>query len=547
MRTFLLSALVVALLLAGAGTGAAQPKGTDKDKDKKPAYPTEIGGKSLKEWIDAIAQPDRQKSLTAIQNVMLFDPKDAYDAVPVILKELKKHNPKGGTTVDASFRANAPAALALFMNAQASIVGALEKPDDKRTQELEKRTQDVVEALRPMLKDNQIVIKYRALLALTKFGSYIKDAVPDILPLVKDGSTWELRHAAVTALGGYPLDRSKKDKKEAVPVEIGKALLDVLRDPCAQVKLAALNAIYNLDMTEHEDSAKAVNARVREILYELPVAQREKDPSVRVLAILITYHLSTSKKLSRDNIAVHLDNRDPSVRVEVLHALGRLGTEARDQFYKVLGKVDAAKEKELGVRVTALQTLGMIGIDFKLKDARNRVDAVAWYAEPKNEKEVAVRGAAVMTLARLSKDQAPVVASYLGDKEIGVRIAALQALGGLGKDAKGQAGQIAGIVGNNKEDVAVRAEAIGVLAHIGPTPKQLGMLIDCLEEKDANIIGAAAVALGGMEPPPTQAVPVLAKVAVNADHPPGLRQTAEMAIRHINDNQKKKTDKKDKK
>src|SRR4051812_12271857 len=92
MRVLSLFALTVALSLAGAAGAAAQ---STKDKDKKPEWPKEIGGKTAEEWIKAIAQPDRSKSVQAMKTILLFGPEKSLPAVPVILSELKKH--KGGT------------------------------------------------------------------------------------------------------------------------------------------------------------------------------------------------------------------------------------------------------------------------------------------------------------------------------------------------------------------------------------------------------------------------------------------------------------------
>src|SRR5687767_3047935 len=128
MRWLTLCTLVAAVLLGTASLAGAQGKDKDKDKDKdkvkKPEWPTEIAGRSFEKWLDDIQQlenvkkkvpMDRAKSVLAMKTIVMFGPQKAIKAVPPILEELKKHKP-AGPKVDASFRANAPAVLAMIMN-----------------------------------------------------------------------------------------------------------------------------------------------------------------------------------------------------------------------------------------------------------------------------------------------------------------------------------------------------------------------------------------------------------------------------------------------
>src|SRR5262249_49160612 len=97
-----------------AWTGDAPGQKKDKEKEKKTTLITEIGGKSIAQWIEEIPSKDRSKGENVIRTVLLFHPDVAYPAVPVLIKELKKHNPNG-PTVDISIRVNAVIALGVIL------------------------------------------------------------------------------------------------------------------------------------------------------------------------------------------------------------------------------------------------------------------------------------------------------------------------------------------------------------------------------------------------------------------------------------------------
>ena len=65
---------------------------------------TQIGGKTMEQWIKEIGVPDPSKRENAIRSVLLFGPERAYEAVPAIIKELDRPPP-----TDAGPRASRPA------------------------------------------------------------------------------------------------------------------------------------------------------------------------------------------------------------------------------------------------------------------------------------------------------------------------------------------------------------------------------------------------------------------------------------------------------
>lgn len=538
MRVFLLSTLTVVLFLGGAGVGTAQTKDKDKDKDKekKAEWPAEIGGKTVGEWIDAIAQRDRAKSVAAMKTVLMFGPKKALKAVPVILDELRKHKPPG-KPVDASFCVTAPAVLHTIMSGQ-------EKPDEKLTKE-------VIDVLKVMLKDRQLTIRYRTLQALSLFGPYIKDFVPELIERVKDVDTWEMRFLAVTTLGNYPLDRDKEGRpKEPPPNEVSTAILkQMLADSSSQVRLAALHAVDRLDLPDFEKTKQAVDLYIVDLL-DGPKGfknLKETDPVVRINGHLIAYSIDKNKQKDRRKaISTYLTHKETAVRVEAIQALARIGKDARDQVVRLAECLEEKDEKghnqEPAVRAAAFQALAHIGAE----DA-SIAAMIAAYIGP-NQKKVEVRVTALAALSGMGKSAKAHVNRIAGfvkdeDADLQVRVAAIQALANLGTLAGDRVDVITPLIGaKGAKDQPLRLAAIQALGVIDPDSRNtMTLLTECLKDKDLNVVGTAILALGRLGK--KEALSSLREVAANKVHPPQLCLEAQQAIDHIIETNKKTTKK----
>lgn len=541
MRLLILSTLTVALLLAGASSAGAQP---GKDKDKTTDWPTEVGGKTAKEWIEAIPQSNRSESVKALQVVLMFGPKESLKAVPVILKELAKHKPAAGKPIDASFVSKAPAALAMIMTAQ-------KEPDKKQTEE-------IIDALRVLLKDPQIPIRFRTLVAITQFGPYIERAKDEIILMVRDPATWEIRHAACTALGGFPFDRDKG--KGAPPTEVSEALLKYgLKDTSSSVKLAALHAIDQLNLPELENTAGAVDGYIKELL-----KVEQKDYLVRITAHLVAYGINKDMNATRRKAFASYLNpkvfKESAVRLEAVQALNRIAADAEDQVGPLLACLD---DKEGSVRLAAFQTLGHIGAAAAEKKGAPKTMPLlsmlakkfASYLEGAGkDKEPAIRGAALQAIGALglgAQNHLKLITDYVSNEkeEWPVRLAGIQSLGTLGKVAYPWKDELYPYL-QPKHDPPVRIAAIQALGNIAPGDKEaMPKLLECLQDKqagkenDANILGAAAFTFARMGKLGFPAVPRLAAIAADRDHPAQLRQVARDAVDEITGKNKKDKDK----
>src|SRR5205807_963510 len=102
-----------------------------------------------------IPSKDRSKGENAIRTVLVFGADRAYDAVPALIKELKRH--RSFVQVDVSIRVNATMSLG-------AILGSTTKADTAVVK-------DAVSVLNQMLGDSQFIVKYRAAEALGKIGA----------------------------------------------------------------------------------------------------------------------------------------------------------------------------------------------------------------------------------------------------------------------------------------------------------------------------------------------------------------------------------------
>src|SRR5262249_9772051 len=156
----------------------------------------------------------------AIRTVLLFHPDQAYEAVPVIMAELKRKD----IILDISIRVNAVIALGV-------ILGGANEPDSKVIH-------DAVTLLIRFLDDGQAIVKYRAAQALGRLGNEAKPALPKLIALSRDTSTWENRQTATAAIG--LIDRHPKD---VLSDDVFNALLKRLGDSSSQVRLAAIQSL----------------------------------------------------------------------------------------------------------------------------------------------------------------------------------------------------------------------------------------------------------------------------------------------------------------
>ena len=521
--------LIVALLALGTGTvttGAQKLKGkkTEKKKDEAPKEAgtvNEVGGKDLKAYVQEISDRDRSKGVAAMKAVLLFGADRARAAIPVILKELKKHQP-GIASVDPSFLINAPTTLTMILSGVNS-----RKFDPKEAKVFAEEVKDTIKALKGLLHDKQVVVSHRAAQALMLFGPMAREALPDLYRAMQTPS-YETRQAAVVALSTIaqpiPLpDHLPKEKGAEAKVKAMAALnhstrdkaiselYKAMRDRAAPVRMSAVSSLQALHASEPADQ-KANFVKHIEFM-----AQKDAEPALRIQAHLLLYpntNKGTPAVLKaaakrRAIIAGYLDSPVTAVRLQAAQALGRIGSDALEQVPALrsaiddrdgsvgvmailsianIGRKDAETKQYLGnlilkhakpaVRLEALKAVATLG-----PDANDLLDTLKKAREDKDE---AVSVAAIYALANVGRKDAA-TKTLLGnwlltDAKPEIRLEVIKAVAAVGKDADDMIPTLLQAASKDKhkaaskdkdEEVSVQTAAIAAIPHLGQKALQV--------------------------------------------------------------------------
>ncbi len=327
-----LSQVIFTFLLLCQPVAAVPQKSAGKPDDKSGGAPVnEIGGRKLEQWLADVPSKDPSKAENALRTVLLFGPERAYAAAPVILKELKKHGP--GAHLDTSVRAQAVLTLGM-------ILGAAQKPDPKVDAE-------AVRVLDRLLNDSQSVVKYRAAEALGRLGPQARAALPRLLRAAADTDTYEVRGAAVAALGTVGVA-----DKGAADVEVVAALCKALRDDASQVRLAAARSLLWLGAPADADSKK-------EAVAALGAAAKDVEPTLRMTAHMALLRIKgPGNETHVAAIGKFLEDEDPVLRMQAAEALGTVGAEAKSQLPRLIKALDDREGRVVNWSIWALGRMG---------------------------------------------------------------------------------------------------------------------------------------------------------------------------------------------
>lgn len=317
-------ALIAAMALA-APVGA-QDK--DKEKGKEFKEPTEIGGRTLADWIKDINHKDPSKAEVAIRTVLDFGPEKAYQAVPAMLIELRKYTPQ--RTIDGSLRVNLAIALG-------TIFSAKKDPDPKHVKEL-------IPLLQRLLRDGQAIVKYQAARVIMLFGLEARAAVPDLLPLLREVKYFEVRQA-----GALALSRVVADPRSPAPPFVVTALQALLYDEAYQVRQAACQALTTvgvpLDTLHKNQVIKGLDT----------LAKKDPEPVVKIWANLAVMSYSGNiGKEHLENITQLLHKGDVRTRVQAAQALGAVGSLAKEMVPTLIGALTDPDPAVVGWTIWAL-------------------------------------------------------------------------------------------------------------------------------------------------------------------------------------------------
>jgi hypothetical protein len=341
MRVLASAALpgLIALLLSAPAP--AQEKG-EKPKSR---FVSDIAGKTADVWIAEIHSKDPSKRENAIRTILLFGPEQAQAAIPALIAELKKHT--STTPVDVSVRVNGSIALGEILGA--AEAGLAPRPKAKEMT-------DAVTVLVRMLRDTQAIVKYRAAQALGKIGPPARVAVPDLLYALHDPATWETRQAAAFALG-----RVSSDPKQGISASVLTELFRAVKsDHAAQVRLAAIQALVYLGRPALPTHQKQLDAALEYVIVQDP------EKSVKIWAHMAAMSLRDRVEPPRVAwIGKLTEDKELLVRIEAIQALGTIGPKAKSQVAHLIKGLDDPEKAVVGWSTWALARMG--------KDAKDAV------------------------------------------------------------------------------------------------------------------------------------------------------------------------------
>lgn len=311
----------LALVAALSGVAGADPLPMSPTLTTPPVV-TEVGGKTLTQWMHDLDNSDPSVREEAVLAVSMFGP-SAAEAVPELLKRL--HDP------DASPRSKAAIALGFI------------KADEKDRAR-------VVEALGETLSgDSQAMVRYNAAVSLGELGPDSQKALGAVLHGVEDPSSFAIRRVCVAALVAAGQTTNGPDPRAT------HALLTSLSDRAAQVRLEAVLALGQMGRPADPTLQVLVLAGLKKVL-------NDRDKTVVLWAHVASMALVDKvDDADMDFVTRCLKTSElERVRVQAVRALGVVGAKSpkvAPQLIELLG------DESFNVQGYACVALGGLGKD----------------------------------------------------------------------------------------------------------------------------------------------------------------------------------------
>ncbi|HEV3440037.1 MAG TPA: HEAT repeat domain-containing protein [Gemmata sp.] len=352
----LLTAILLSALLTA--TASSQPKGSSKDtesaKVSEPKGPEKFEGKNLHEWLKtATTDPDsavREQALMAISNFSHSEVRKVCGKTLV--------SRAGGNEHDNGVR------IVLI-----NFIGDLGVEEA-----------DTADAVRILASSASTpgVFRFYALQALGKFKSKAYGRINDLNGILLDPS-YVIRQTFAKTLGQIGSSETSGPSIKALQM-----LGSLSKDPCAVVRLAALQSLCSMGPSWAANAKPGVQAEINEkeaqetidllksrIGGKKAATASETDKQIELWCRLVIIRFNPKVELDDqlNGIAAHLSDPEPSVKVQALAILGLLAENAAPKLQDVVKVLDggglaesaAALRTRQVVRVAALHTLGAIG------------------------------------------------------------------------------------------------------------------------------------------------------------------------------------------
>ncbi|HEV3115723.1 MAG TPA: HEAT repeat domain-containing protein [Gemmataceae bacterium] len=328
-RLLLGSTLAAALVMLAALPVQAQ--GEKKEVEKKRSA-ERLNGKSMYDWMKDLREKDPSIRERAIAALKVYGP-EAREASREIIRAI---NDK-----DMSLRVNAIITLG-FIGMDA------------------KDRQDGINALKGrLLSDTQGIVRFQAASALgrlPKGDAY--DAIPELIKASHDLSCWEIRAAAVTALGQAGFDPAGN----GFDLNAFHALLQrAAQDTCVEVRLQAVISLINFGTPGKPADYNTLQGVLKKL--------RNDEKEHKRVAILARVALMRIRPPEGPQTQKYIDGelgpigkllRDPELQTRTMaaRAIGAVGEKAKSQVPEL---IDALSDLEPQMVVLTIQALGNIG------------------------------------------------------------------------------------------------------------------------------------------------------------------------------------------
>jgi hypothetical protein len=314
-----------------------KPEPPKKSEGPKVDYPKEILGKNLETWVREMHvsnQADPSLRELAIKTVPLFGPSCRKVASSNLLFALTKDP-------DYSVRLTALGMIpSIGFEGSADIDAGMKAVIDMATRSQQNHT------------------RYEALMALSNCGVVGRRAVPAVLQFaVNDSTSWQIRKAAVYALGRIDIDeeRIKGPGADTLSALIARATYG--RESASLVRREAIQSI--LILTPPVPTAQAL----RELRKALVDCKRDPDKSVGIWARVCLMRLETDRVKPNDpnlrELVGMFKNPDPIVRIEAIQGIGTMGSEVKVTVPELMNVVD--HDDDLTCKINGVWALSQMG------------------------------------------------------------------------------------------------------------------------------------------------------------------------------------------
>lgn len=556
-------------------------------------------GKPLKVWVEVIRTGSDSDARTACKVVGLL----GVDALPALREMMKDRSAsvrdRAAFAVgeigddarialpdviallrdpDAKVRESAARALGEFTVLDQTAVGPLVAlfSDDIResfaaaeaSAAVAKVGKAAVGPLTASLRDSSRDVRNRAAKALGLIGSDAKEAIPQLIRLLKTDRDTEVRREAAMALGRIgadtqealePLIELVKSRNKDLLLSAIIAIGDTRADSVEAVEcLVPFLSDPNLDARLFAtDSLGKLKSHTKLSVDLLKLSLRHRNEWIRYSSAIALASRGNAAGSAADELSALLPEQNNKTRVAFAYALGRIAPKRKAEATKLL--LEAVSDSDFGVRLDACERIIALNPDEvpesvplalaqvlkqRSRDRQKRaaialglLGSKAAVAQPAlldatrdNEKEV--RKAASDALSRIEQSKAAApsptpdltfggrtlaewVADLKHDREA-QREAAAKAIGGMGAKAKSAAPQLIPLV--KDKDALVRKEAILALGLIGADDADtVRVIAERLADSERLVRPAAARSLGRLGKAAAPAVPELTRAASSDD------------------------------